>query len=283
MRHYRKQYAIRYALWRAYDMKCFYCGQPLEFMDMHVEHIVPQHLRDNDEQRDSVLRDYEIMESFPDFSIDSLSNLAPSHGASCNLRKSDGLLPKAAILFYLTRVENNLSKVMEELERLRGAAEKGQVLGELSALVESRDISYSEVIDLIEHIRFRQIQAQPLLITLGLNYIETLEMLGIRATSQPEYAIICNQLEAELVELLRSTTDFSFHAPEPSTRDGEILSVRFVFPELRVDEITSLPVDELEQLMPWWQVLEVSNFCQVYGVMYEKALEEFREQRQHKV
>jgi hypothetical protein len=40
----RFSYAQRYALWRAYDMKFFYCEKPLDFRNMTTDHVLPEHL-----------------------------------------------------------------------------------------------------------------------------------------------------------------------------------------------------------------------------------------------
>jgi len=271
MRHYPSRFSIRYALWRAYDMKCFYCGQPVEFMNLNVDHVLPHSLMDDRGRFDIVLREYEIVENFPDFSIDDLSNLVPSHGASCNLRKSDTLFPKRATLFYLTIVHNRLPRVVNELERLRITAERGEVLGGLGTLLESGDVSEREVIHILRNWAFRRTFNDPLIVTFGLNFAETLEMRGMRVTEPSGYAIICDQLESELVDLLRSTTTYPFHYAEASARNGETLSVRLVFPELGGDEIASLPLERIEKLVPWWEVLELSSFYRVYGTTYEDA------------
>ena len=44
MTKHRFSYVERYALWRAYDGRCFYCEKPLDFQDMTVDHIIPEWL-----------------------------------------------------------------------------------------------------------------------------------------------------------------------------------------------------------------------------------------------
>jgi len=252
-------------------MKCFYCGKPVDFMNLNIDHVLPQSLVNDNTKLDAVLRDYKIVENFPDFSIDGLSNLVPS-GASCNLLKSDTIFPKDATLFYLTRTHNKLPKVVNELERLRTKAERGEVLGGLSTLLESGKLSEREIINILRNWEFRRTSNEPVIITFGLNFADTLEMRGITTTEPSGYATICDQLESELVNLLRVETTNSFHYTEASGRNGETLSVRLVFPELEIGEVDSLPLSHIEQLMPWWEVLEVSNFYHIYGSTYEEAI-----------
>jgi hypothetical protein len=252
-------------------MICFYCRQPVDFMNMNVDHILPNFLSDDSKLLKNILRDYEIAENFPDFSIDGLSNLVPSHGASCNLRKSDAIFPKSATLFYLTLSRNRLPRVANELEQLRTTTERGEVLGRLGTLLESGKVSEREVVRVLQNWEFQRTCNKPLIVTFGLNFAETLVIRGIIVTEPSGYAIFCDQMESELVDLLRSTTTHSFHYPEASARNGETLSVRLVFPELGMDGITSLPLERIEQLMPWWEILEVSNFYRIYGSTYEEA------------
>jgi len=211
-------------------------------------------------------------ENFPDFSINDLSNLVPCHGAGCNFQKSDALFPKPATLFYLTRVRRRLPKVVSELQRLKTTPERGEVLGGLATLLERGDLSEREVLDILRDWEYRRTSNEPLIITFGLSFASTLEMRGMTIAEPSGYAIVCNQLESELADLLRSTTTHSFHYAEPSARNGETLSVRLVFPELEVDDIDCLPLGRIEQLMPWWDLLEISNYYRIYGVTYEHTV-----------
>ena len=157
------------------------------------------------------------------------------------------------------------------MDRLRITAERGQVIGGLGTLLESGEISITEVDDILGNWEFQRTITEPLIITFGLNYFDTLEMRGMDSTEPLGYAIICTQLELELVDFLRAETPKSFHYAEASGRTGETLSVRLVFPELEISEVDSLPLSRIEQLMPWWEVVEVSNFSLIYGITYEEA------------
>jgi 5-methylcytosine-specific restriction endonuclease McrA len=77
------KYTERYALWRAYGAQCFYCGEPLLFFDMHVDHIIPKAILNGKEKYRRTLKEYDLPS---EFSIDGLSNQVPCH-SHCNLRK----------------------------------------------------------------------------------------------------------------------------------------------------------------------------------------------------
>ncbi len=156
MNDYPVPYAIRYALWRAYEMKCFYCSRPVEFADLTIDHILPRNLAENSNELARILDDYGIISTFPSFSIEGLSNQVPAHGPSCNLPKSDAVFPKHAALFYLTLAYEKLPRVSKELDRLSVTARRGNVLAELAMLLEQGDRSQFEVTAILRESEFRR-------------------------------------------------------------------------------------------------------------------------------
>lgn len=251
-------------------MKCFYCRRPLDFMSLHVDHVLPISLKDIPGKLESTLTEYQINESFPGFSIEGLSNLVPSHGASCNLRKRAVVFPKAAALFYLQTTHGKLPRVLAELARLKAFADRGNALGLLATLVEGGKVSAAEVTEMLAGCEFRRSLDEPLLVTLGLNFAEAMEMRGLEATVDTQYAIACDMLESELVDAIRRLTDYSFHYTEASARSGETLSVRLVFPEVARAQAEDVPIHLITAALPWWVLLEETSYYEVYGQRYRK-------------
>ncbi|MFQ5792712.1 MAG: HNH endonuclease [Acidobacteriota bacterium] len=254
-------------------MKCFYCDQPLDFSSMHVDHVLPESLTNDPKKLEAVLREYEIIENYPGFSLDALSNKVLSHGASCNLRKSNTIFPKQATLFYLSITHKRLPKVLAELERLNTIAERGNALGGLGRLLEKGQISDAEVGEILTQWEFRSTLDEPLVVTFGLNFAETMQMRGLQISGPSAYANACDKFEAELVGAIRSVTDHSFHYAEASARNGETLSVRLVFPALDLTDVDTLLLGSISAVMPWWELLEVTNFYRVYGCRYREVID----------
>ena len=50
MKKYRFTTVQRFAIWRAYGKKCFYCEQPLTFTEVTIDHVIPEHILDDAEQ-----------------------------------------------------------------------------------------------------------------------------------------------------------------------------------------------------------------------------------------
>ncbi len=268
---YRLSYTYRYALWRAYDMKCFYCKRPVDFLNVEIDHVIPQSLAASPGALPKIEQEYEITENFPGFSINGLTNLVPSDGAYCNVHKGNMLLPKAATLFYLSLVQRNLPKVEKELARLARSVQKGKVFGEMSVALESGAIVGSEILEFLQNFELKCIKDEPLVITFGLAVDETQEMRGVPSEAEIPYPVFCDLLETELDDFLRNATSYSFHYAEVSSRTGETLSVRLVFPELDFEDLDKVPLSEIDEFMPWWEILEVTSFYKVYGQTYQDA------------
>ena len=271
MSKHKFTYAQKYALWRAYDMECFYCERPLDFKHVTIDHVVPEYLESHPLEYQRIQSEYILEESFPRFSINDFCNWVPSDGPGCNFRKGETLLPKKVTLFYLSQVEKKLPKVAEELKRLTHNRRQGRIIGELSVALENNTISIQHVLEVLNQMEYERTKGKPLIITLGLNTDEVLASRTLPEKAIESYANLCDWLENELAEKLRVLTSYSFHYTEESARSGETLSVRLVFPELSFEERNKLNLYAIEQALPWWEVLEVTNFFQVYETTYQES------------
>ncbi|MCP1848400.1 MULTISPECIES: HNH endonuclease [unclassified Bradyrhizobium] len=92
-------------MWETFDKKCFHCSRELPFVDMRVDHIVPERLHHGEEEgRKAVLTKIGLPETF---NILGNENLAPSC-ESCNGRKSGSILIEGATAVALTRIARKL-------------------------------------------------------------------------------------------------------------------------------------------------------------------------------
>jgi hypothetical protein len=154
--------------------------------------------------------------------------------------------------------------------------EKGELLGKLAVAREAGQITREDVLDLERDIEYRKTSEQPLIITFGALIEDVISQreLPDSITDLPDpyfYVRLCDFLEEELDANLRSMLTYSFHYTEASARSGETLSVRIVFPELSADEVDKVKLPEIQVAMPWWEVLEVATFHQIYGTTYKEA------------
>ena len=110
--------AQRYALYRAYDGRCFYCELPIEFREMTVDHVVPESLLEDPPRLAKLRADHGIDEVAPGFQINDFSNWVPAHARRCNTRKGDSVLHKRLLLLCLQDIQKRLPAVREELAKL---------------------------------------------------------------------------------------------------------------------------------------------------------------------
>src|SRR5438128_8604309 len=113
----------RSALWTSYNNICFYCNRPLDWDELHIDHIVPEYLLNDLARFEELRTEYELSR---DFELNGFYNLVPTH-SKCNLRKNDELFVKPTTLFYLGLTNKKLSKIVAELDKLRNRKNKGQI------------------------------------------------------------------------------------------------------------------------------------------------------------
>ena len=121
-------------MFEAWGEKCVWCGRPLFFDLMEVEHLLPKSLKG--EERASVLalhgRDEE-------FDLNALENLAPSCGP-CNRGKGPKPPPDAPRITLLLRTaEERAPQIRVTAERSRGSRRLRQAIAVVAAGVQAGD------------------------------------------------------------------------------------------------------------------------------------------------
>ena len=141
MSKHRFSHVERYALWKAYEGRCFYCEKPLDFQDMTVDHILPEWLSEDPAQLKRWREEYEIDGNFPGFQINDFPNWVPAHFRKCNVRKGGDILPKRITLLLLQDVHRHLRKVRKELATLSRRRGTARLFGSLGAAIEKRHLT----------------------------------------------------------------------------------------------------------------------------------------------
>lgn len=264
MAKHRFSYVERYALWRAYDGRCFYCEKPLDFQDMTVDHIVPECLSEHPEKLRRLRQEYEIDANHPGFQINDFMNWVPAHPRKCNGRKGSAIFPKRMTLLLLQEAQRRLGRVHQEIEIVCRKRTKGHHLGSLSAAIENKHLTVKEVREFIANVDRDQHADEPLVLTFSLTMEGLLESNVLPNEVPHEYPYLCDWLELDLVRHLRSIITTPFHYTQPSERWGDGLSVRMVFPDLNETQLEKLD-------RPWWDILEAASFWEVFGERYVDA------------
>lgn len=99
---------VRNALYTTYRGRCFYCKRPIEWRDMFVDHIIPDHLPTKIE--DNVFKYLNELNK-NHFIKDSIENYLPTC-YSCNNGKRNKVFSEASLRFYHEIALSNIDKVL---------------------------------------------------------------------------------------------------------------------------------------------------------------------------
>ncbi len=261
----------RYALWKAYDGRCFYCEKPLDFQDMTVDHILPERLSENPSELRRLCQEYNIHENFPDFQVNNFTNWVPAHPRKCNVRKGGKIFPKKMTLLILQDANDHLRKVRQELEKMGKKRNISRLLGSLSTAIEKKHLTVQQVRKFVSQIEEAQHADEPPVLTFGLMIEDVIRSDTLPFDVPREYPYLCNWLELDLVKHLRAIITTPFHYTQPSERWGDGLSVRIVFPNLNDEQLERFS-------LPWWEILEVGCFLEILGEKYNVAFPDLPKQ-----
>jgi 5-methylcytosine-specific restriction endonuclease McrA len=127
----------RRALWEAFNRRCFYCGDPLRFRALEVDHVVPKALPPSIDRA----KLFEALGLSPDWDVDDAANLVPAC-ATCNRGKGKALPSTQQLIILLTKARDRaplVERLQEQFEReadadrLRAQLEIGLAMGVVSA------------------------------------------------------------------------------------------------------------------------------------------------------
>lgn len=244
----------RVALWRAAKQRCFYCGQPVAFNDLEIDHIIPEST--SVERRTELVRKLELGS---DFHINSMQNLVPTHH-DCNRRKSSLELPIGRLVLALERWKKAQASIKEELQKHKQQADNDKLLSALAIQVQQGSISMREIVASIKDVPLpiSTAASEPWVLTFGTNVSELVEYDSALASRQSEYPSICDELEGDLIKDLRAQVSSLFVKTEASARNGETLSLRVAFWNLDLNKLEKVNTEP-------WEVLEIASYSELYG------------------
>lgn len=147
MSNYQFSQSERWAVWIVHGDVCYLCDKPINYTDMQVDHVVPEHLLDDPERLAEVLTDYGLDAGFD---LNAPENWLPSHGP-CNRKKSGSTFNSAPILLVqLKRASEKAAAVRAEI--IKGVSDRriGNALAVLETATESGDLKPETLIPLVQ-------------------------------------------------------------------------------------------------------------------------------------
>jgi hypothetical protein len=139
--------AERYGVWVAHDRKCKLCGEPVEYVDLEIDHYFPEHLQDARDALSQIINEFALPD---DFEINSFANWVPAH-TRCNRDKSRAVptwVPKQQ-----TVVADNMARAAaaaRKAAKLRADASGGRTLAQVLAAIETRMLTITELVELVD-------------------------------------------------------------------------------------------------------------------------------------
>lgn len=135
----------RYGIFEAHNRCCYWCQEPLDWLSVQIDHIVPQSLLKNQDKLSEVLTHYALPHNY---AIDDFANWVPSHGR-CNGKKSDAILalsPAMVSVFHECAEKGAKAKSISEKWEKEGRFSKVESL--LRTSVETGNLAQENLVAL---------------------------------------------------------------------------------------------------------------------------------------
>ena len=136
--------SLRIGLWEAHGRRCTYCGDPLPYRELEIDHIIPQHLRGNLQSLAELLSTLGLAR---DFDLNDPRNLQPAH-RHCNAKKAGMIFQPQNARFYLELASRVAGRVAKEEQEYLRRSRADRILAALQLALESGDLSREQVAEL---------------------------------------------------------------------------------------------------------------------------------------
>jgi len=253
MSKFKPDLAQRTALWRANGGRCIYCREYVSFLDLEIDHIIPENTP-ADRLREMVC-ELDLGETFD---VNSFSNLVPTH-RHCNSKKADTLFSESSLRFYLGTWRGKQPVVEREYNNLVCQTSNERLLTTVASRIEAGQLSLRELVAFVEGSApgGTDRTSEPLVVCFGLNVAELVQKAELPAEAPGDYPALCDWLEERLLVRIRQEIPSLSAQTEASARNGETLSIRMAFWSLDLDHLGNY------DLSPW-EILEIAPYSDIY-------------------
>ncbi|WP_194834865.1 HNH endonuclease [Nocardia sp. XZ_19_369] len=132
---------LRLALLNAWGATCYWCGQPRQFSQVEIDHVIPRSL--SKAKQDQLVEQLLGPAAVRGYEVDAPYNLGPICPSPCNREKSASLYSAPRFVDILKRTKKKVSQVENFIEKYKAAGRAAEAL----ALVVSADLSDSSFSD----------------------------------------------------------------------------------------------------------------------------------------
>ncbi len=139
----------RIAIWMAHAKKCAYCGDPIHFRDLEIDHILPASLENEPMKLARLKADFGLPARF---NIKSARNLLPAHGW-CNSKKTNRVFSQANARYFLEIAEGKLDTIDRLVPALELQTLKEILIAAVQAATESGTIDFGDLIEEVSKVK----------------------------------------------------------------------------------------------------------------------------------
>jgi hypothetical protein len=137
----------RFTVYMADSAKCFWCGIPIYYRDVQVDHLFPESLKNDPARLEELRVNYGLGQGFD---LNGFENWVTCH-QGCNLRKLGDILPNApAMMFAISEVIQRAPKLAKYRTEFEKDKRRERILVMLSAAVEDGELERSDIELLLE-------------------------------------------------------------------------------------------------------------------------------------
>lgn len=133
----------RVAIWTAHSKRCAYCGEPLRYQDLEIDHVLPQSLIKSPGELNELISKLALAS---DFSIAALGNLVPAHG-TCNSKKGDRVFNEANARFFLEIANQKQRSIEDLIRKLELEASRDKLLALVRSALQSGNADLHDILD----------------------------------------------------------------------------------------------------------------------------------------
>jgi len=133
----------RVAIWTAHSKRCAYCGEPLRYADLEIDHILPQSLAKSPGKLSELISQLALAS---DFSIAALANLLPAHRV-CNSKKRDRVFNESNARFFLEIADQKLRSIEDLIRKLELEASRDKLLALVRSALQSGNTDLCDILD----------------------------------------------------------------------------------------------------------------------------------------
>lgn len=149
MSKYKFSNCERYAVWKNLGPNCYWCGEPMRFNEVTIDHVIPESLIDKPIELNKVINEFGMDSNFK---INSYSNWLPCH-QRCNSSKNGKVFKAVPMhIAILEKLEKNKSKIQETEERIRNDIKKDTFIAKLHIAMKSSIITKDDINSLFQNL-----------------------------------------------------------------------------------------------------------------------------------